>query len=157
MQAGLGVQRWIWQGVIGTVALYVALTTHFLLALLALYERRHFGWRPGEMLQLVLGLCIPFLLLNHIFVTRIALAQFGILKAYPQELYSFWVASPQLGVQQVAVLITAWIHGCLGINFWLRLKRFYGRWAPALLCGAVAASLLSPGRSLGMAAMRAIV
>jgi hypothetical protein len=43
MEAGLLIQKWIWQGILGTAALYVALTTHFCLGLWAFYQRRHFG------------------------------------------------------------------------------------------------------------------
>ena len=54
--------------------------------------------RVTEVVQLVLGLSIPFLLMNHLFVTRISLAVYGTEKGYAQELYSFWVAAPRLGV-----------------------------------------------------------
>ncbi len=143
MADGLIVQRWIWQGVIGTAALYGALIVHFLLGLRALYERRDYGWRLSEALQLVLGLLVPFLLMNHIFVTRIALTQFDILKGYPQELTSFWVKSPHLGVQQVAVLIVAWAHACLGVYFWLRIKPVFTRIAPWLTAVAVLLPVLA--------------
>ena len=143
MQDGMRVQKWIWQGIFGSMALYVALVVHFLLGCQVLYKRRDYGWRPGEVAQIVLGLLIPFLLMNHIFVTRVALEQFGVTKDYPQELYSFWVASPQLGVQQAAVLIVAWVHGCLGIYFWLRIKPFFARIAPALASGAVLLPVLA--------------
>src|SRR5208283_3970436 len=107
MEAGMVVQKWIWQGMLGTVVLYTALSTHYLLVLWALYERRHFGWTITEVVQLVLGMSIPFLLMNHLFVTRISLAVDGTEKGYAQELYSFWVSAPRLGVLQVAVLIVA--------------------------------------------------
>jgi adenylate cyclase len=133
METGLAVQKWIWQGVLGTIALYAALTVHLSLGLWALYQRRHYGWKRGEVLQLILGLAIPPLLANHILVTRIALRLYGIEKGYPQELYSFWVASPTLGVLQVTVLLVAWTHGCLGLYFWLRLKPFFSKFGPILL------------------------
>jgi adenylate cyclase len=66
MEAGMLVQKWIWQGVLGTCALYLALSIHYSLGLWALYERRHFGWTVPEVVQLVLGLSIPFLLMNHL-------------------------------------------------------------------------------------------
>jgi len=44
MESGLLVQKWIWQGIVGTTALYLALSTHFTLGLWAFYKRRHFGW-----------------------------------------------------------------------------------------------------------------
>ena len=36
-----------------------------------------------------------------------------------------------------AVLIIAWIHGCIGLYFWLRMKAFFKRAAPFLLAAAV--------------------
>ena len=143
MQDGMIVQKWIWQGVIGTTALYGALIIHFLLGLRVLYDRRDYGWRPAEVAQLALGLLIPFLLMNHIFVTRIALTQFDVTKDYPQELYAFWVKAPRLGLQQVAVLIVAWVHACFGIYFWLRIKPFFARIVPALACVAVMMPVLA--------------
>jgi adenylate cyclase len=143
MEAGMVVQKLIWQGVIGTVVLYSALSTHYLLGLWAFYERRHFGWTATEVVQLVLGLSIPFLLMNHLFVTRISLAVYGTEKGYAQELYSFWVGAPHLGVLQVSVLIVAWIHGCIGLYHWLRLKPMFSRWMPYLFCGAVLLPVLA--------------
>jgi len=98
--------------------------------------------RP-EVVQLVLGLSIPFLLMNHLFVTRISLALFATKKGYAQELYSFWVSAPRLGLLQVSVLIVAWIHGCIGMYQWLRLKPMFGRWMPYLFCGAVLLPVLA--------------
>jgi adenylate cyclase len=143
MEAGLLIQKWIWQGVLGTAALYFALATHFILGLWAFYERRHFGWTRTEIAQLSLGLLIPFLLMNHLFATRMSLVQFGLQKGYAQELYSFWVSAPQLGVLQVSVLIVAWIHGCIGVYLWLRLKRFFEAARPALLCIAIILPMLA--------------
>jgi adenylate cyclase len=93
--------------------------------------------------QVVLGLTIPVLLMNHLFVTRISLAMYGTDKGYNQELYSFWVASPFLGAVQVSVLIVAWIHGCIGLYQWLRLKLMFNRWMPYLLCVAVLLPVLA--------------
>jgi adenylate cyclase len=143
MEAGMFVQKWIWQGIIGTIVLYTALSTHYLLGLWAFYERRHYGWTLTEVVQLVLGLSIPFLLMNHLFVTRISLAVYGTEKGYAQELYSFWVAAPRLGWLQVSVLIVAWIHGCLGLYQWLRLKPMFTSWMPYLFCGAVLLPVLA--------------
>lgn len=143
MEAGLRLQKFLWQGTGGTIVLYAALTTHFALGLWAFYQRRHFGWTRAEVTQLALGLSIPPMLANHLYVTRISLAVFGTEKGYAQELYSFWVASPNLGILQVSVLLVAWTHGCIGVNFWLRLKRFYPRAVPYLLCAAVVLPLLA--------------
>ncbi len=36
-----------------------------------------------------------------------------------------------------AVLVIAWIHGSIGLYFWLRMKAFFKRAAPFLLAAAV--------------------
>ena len=143
MESGLLVQKFIWQGLIGTTALYLALTTHFFLGLWALYQRRHYGWKRAEVAQLVLGLSIPPLLAHHLIVTRIDYTLFGVVKGYSQELYSFWVASPFWGVVQVTLLIVVWTHGCIGIYYWLRLKPVFPRIAPFLLAGSTLLPVLA--------------
>jgi len=130
MQAGMAVALIIWQGPVGTVALYAGFGTHLSLGLWALYERRYFRWRLLEAVQLTTGLAIPALLINHILVTRVALAAFGTSKTYPPELYALYVNGPVFGPLQIAVLVVAWLHGCIGLHFWLRLKPFYARLVP---------------------------
>ncbi len=143
MEAGLLAQKFVWQGVAGTLALYPALAIHFSLGLYAFYQRRHFGWTRAEVVQLVLGLSVPLLFVNHLFVTRISLAVFGTQKGYAQELYSFWVADRVLGGVQLALLVVAWTHGCIGVGLWLRLRRWFPRAAPYLLCAAVLVPVLA--------------
>jgi adenylate cyclase len=143
MERGLLVQKFIWQGVVGTATLYGALSVHFGLGLWALYERRRLYWTGPELVQLVLGLAVPPLLANHLAVTRIAFAAFDVNKGYAQELYSFWIASPFLGRVQLTLLVVAWTHGCLGLNFWLRLQLWYDRVKPWLLVAAVLLPVLA--------------
>jgi adenylate cyclase len=142
--AMLVVQKFIWQGVIGTALLYTALISHMLLGLYALYARRRIGRTAGEAAQLMLGLAIPALLANHLAVTRGALAIYGLNKGYVAELASLYVSHPWLGWVQVATLITAWAHGCLGLFYLLRLRRWFPAWRAVLL----AAALLLPSLAL---------
>ena len=103
----------------------------------ALYARRHFRWTRLEATQLVLGLAIPFLLADHVIGSRVSFSQFGIDKGYAEELLKFWVRSPMSGALQATALLIVWIHGCLGLHFWLRLKPFYPRVRELLLSVAV--------------------
>jgi len=130
-------QKFVWQSLPGSVLLYAALLTHAWLGVLALYTRRQFEWRAAEALQLLLGLCVPALLANHIAVTRVALTLYGLNKGYIAELASLYVAAPALGWLQLAVLVAAWAHACLGLGMLLRLRAWFPRWAPLLLAGAV--------------------
>jgi adenylate cyclase len=103
-----------------------------------MYQRRQFSWKTIEPLQLVLGLSIPALVAAHIIGARLAQTMFGHQKLYPQELYAFWVAYyPVKTLEMSTVLVVAWVHGCIGMHFWLRMKPFYKRLAPFLLAGAV--------------------
>ena len=84
-------------------------------------------WKAMEPLQLVLGLSIPALIIAHIVGVRLGQTLFGHEKLYPQELYLFFVAAPMKLWQMFAVLVIAWVHGCIGLYFWLRMKAFYRR------------------------------
>jgi adenylate cyclase len=142
-EQGLLVHKFIWQSLPGTTVLYGAFILHFLLGLYALYERRMVHWTGSELLQLLLGLAVPPLLVNHLAGTRIAFAAYGIDKGYAQVLYSFWVTSPHLGLMQVVLLIVAWTHGCLGIRFWFRLQPWFAQARGPLLCVAVLLPVLA--------------
>jgi adenylate cyclase len=143
MERGLLIHKFVWQGPIGTAVLYSALAVHFVLGLAALYTRRRLNWTFEEVLQLVLGLCVPPLLANHLAATRIAFAEFGLNKGYAQELYSFWIASPGFGRIQLLLLVVAWTHGCIGLHLVLRLRPWYPMWRSWLLMGAVLLPMLA--------------
>jgi adenylate cyclase len=126
-----------WQFLPVAIALYAAMLLHGGLGLWALYQRRQFSWKAVEPLQLALGLSIPVLAVMHVVGARLGHSLFGQEKLYPQELYAFYVAHPHMIWQMFAVIIIAWVHGCIGLHFWLRMKAFYARTAPYLLAAAV--------------------
>jgi len=126
-----------WQFLPVAIILYTAVLVHFSLGIWALYQRRQFAWRTIELLQLLLGLSIPLLIASHIIGARLGETLFGHEKLYPQELYAFWVARPIRAWQMSIVLVIAWMHGCIGLHFWLRMKAFYAKLAPYLLAAAV--------------------
>src|SRR6516165_1589549 len=121
-----------WQFLPVAIILYTAVLVHLSLGIWALYQRRQFAWRTIELLQLLLGLSIPLLIASHIIGARLGETLFGHEKLYPQELYAFWGAW-----QMSIVLVIAWMHGCIGLHFWLRMKAFYAKLAPYLLAAAV--------------------
>jgi len=116
---------------------YGSALIHAGLGIWALYQRRQFRWKAIEPLQLVLGLSIPMLVISHIVGVRLGEVLFGHEKLYPQELYGFLVVWPYKIWMMTAVLVIAWIHGSIGLYFWLRMKAFYKRAAPFLLAAAV--------------------
>jgi adenylate cyclase len=56
---------------------------------------------------------------------------------YAQAFYAYWVNRPYLEWVQFGLLTVAWVHGCIGLYFWLRLKRFFAHAGPYLLAAAV--------------------
>ena len=137
MEDGVVIQKLIWRSPPGTAILYLSLLTHMSLGFWALFARRRFRWTRLEATQLALGLSIPFLLADHVIGSRLSFSLFGLDKGYAEELLKFWVRSPVSGALQAAALLIVWIHGCLGIHFWLRLKPSYPRVADLLLSIAV--------------------
>ena len=136
---------WLWRGAIGTILLYGSLLTHIGLAFWAIYRRRSLRMPPWEAAQLLLGLSIPPLLLDHIIGTRGLHQEGGLDDTYTYVSYVLWTLAPWKGIEQMAVLTVAWLHGCIGLHFWLRLKRWYRRAVPL----AYSAALLLP--TLGVA------
>jgi adenylate cyclase len=137
MTWGTQVHEWIWHGIIGGTALYTAFLIHFSLALWALYQRRsiRMGW--GEGLRLALGFSIVPLLIHHYVAGRWVYTAFAIDRRYDVTLLAYFVLRPFFGERQILVLLVAWIHGCLGMHYWLRPRPGYRRLAPLLLAFAV--------------------
>ena len=143
MEYALWLSVALWHSVVGTLLLFAALAVHGSLGLWALYQRRHFRWRTAESVQLALGLSIPALMCAHLIGERLGATLYGLERSYAQALYNFWVARPDLGVMQTVLLLVAWIHGCIGIYFWLRLQPFFPKMAPSLLGLAVLLPVLA--------------
>jgi adenylate cyclase len=137
LAAGLHYHILFWRFLPVAIAFYTAALLHGGLGIWALYQRREFRWKAIEPLQLVLGLSIPALIIAHITGVRLGQALYGQEKFYPQVFYAYWAVWPLRIWQMFAVLLIAWIHGCIGLYFWLRMRAFYARAAPFLLAAAV--------------------
>ncbi|MEZ5816346.1 MAG: adenylate/guanylate cyclase domain-containing protein [Hyphomicrobiaceae bacterium] len=124
----------------GTIILAAALGIHIFFALWKVARRTTYRLPWWELLQIVLGLLIPFLLFPHIVNTRVAANFFGVETNYLYELSRLWPAS---AILQSTLLVIVWIHGCLGIHFWLRLHTPYRAMQPVLLFLAITIPLAS--------------
>ena len=137
LAAGVYYHTLFWQFLPVAIAFYTAALVHAGLGMWALYQRRQFRWKAIEPLQLVLGLSIPALVITHIAGVRLGHTLFGHEKLYPQVLFAYWIVWPYKMWLMFAVLTISWIHGCIGLYFWLRMKAFYRSAAPLLLAAAV--------------------
>ena len=131
-------QEWfilVWRSPPGTIALYGSFGIHNLLALWALYRRRTLRMPAWEASQLTLGLLVPPLLVWHVVATRLAHEVAGTQTTYTFVVLALWQLNPIAGLRQVVVLAVAWIHGCIGLHFWLRLRPWYPRVARTIYSG----------------------
>jgi adenylate cyclase len=137
LAAGVYYHVAFWQFPPVGMVFYASALVHTGLGIWALWERRQFRWKAIEPLQLVLGLSIPALIITHIIGVRLGQTLFGHDKLYPQVFFAYWIVWPPKMWLMYAVVIIAWIHGCIGLNFWLRMKPFYQSAGPFLLGAAV--------------------
>ncbi len=133
MEALRIVLLWPWRTMVGQAALYGAFAIHGGLGLYAISKRRHLRIPMGELLQILLGLSIPPLVIIHATNVRLGHILFNLDLAYPPILHRYWDLSPHIGLpRQFILLIIVWIHGCIGLNSWLRVRTWYQKWLPAL-------------------------
>ena len=130
MAAGREVFVALWRSVPGTLLLYAAFAVHVALAAHKLYRRRSLRMPAWEATQIALGLLIPFWLVVHVLGTRGAHLRFGFDDDYVYLLNLLW---PNGAGRQSLLLIIVWLHGCIGVHFWLRLRPWYRAVQPWLL------------------------
>ncbi len=127
-------RTWVTRSLPGTIVLAAALAIHILLGLWKLANRTTWRLQTWELAQVALGLAIPFFLFPHIVNTRIAHTFFNVEDNYLYELARLW---PVSAVVQSTLLLLVWVHGCIGIHFWLRLHPPYRLAQPVLLFLAI--------------------
>jgi adenylate cyclase len=140
MEGMLEVQELLLDNPVGLTVLYGAMLAHVGLALVKIASLRTFRRPAWEWVQIGLGLAIPWFLVSHISYTRGAETVLGIEMDYGQELALLW---PAVWIQQGTLLAIVWVHGCIGLHFWLRLKPWYPAWMPWLTGLAVAIPALA--------------
>jgi len=113
-----------WSNPIMLVVLYGAFLVHIVMGLVALFRPRSWRLPLWNVLQIVLGLVMPYLLIRHIAGTRGADIFLDVQRSYTQVVTSLW--SDQEGIiRQYALVAISWLHMCLGIHFWLRHRAWY--------------------------------
>lgn len=140
MEAGQRAFFVLWGHLAGQIVLYGAFLTHVALGLVRLYRRRSLHLPGWEALQIALGLAIPLLLAGHVVGTRVAESRFGIESDYPPVLRALW---PDAAFTQLLLIAVVWLHGCMGLHYWLRLEPWYGRVRAALFGSALLLPVLA--------------
>lgn len=137
-----------WHGLAGSLLLYGAAAVHVVLAAVALWERRSLRLPPVEAVRLLLGFSLPLLLAAHLTAMRWAYEVFAIDASYARVIRGLW--SPGAASFQLAMMLAAWVHGCLGLHLALRARAAYRRHFHLLFAAAVLLPVLA---ALGFFAM----
>ncbi|KRE20740.1 hypothetical protein ASE66_07845 [Bosea sp. Root483D1] len=140
MEAAQEWRYWFWHSWIGTVALYGSLIVHPVFALLRVAQRRTFRMPGREVIQILLGVAIPLLLIDHIVSTRVQGVLFGQDESYHAVLRRLW---PGLALSQTLLLLLVWMHGVIGLHFTFRARDTYARWRDPFLLAAILVPLLA--------------
>ncbi|CAN0512367.1 unnamed protein product, partial [Discosporangium mesarthrocarpum] len=144
MELGRDIFLSFWRSTPGTILLLGAIILHIALVFYKLLQHRSYRRLAGkDILQIILGLLIPPLVLLHIIGTRVAHEIYGVDDSYSYVLFSLWVATPIQALLQSLGLVIAWLHGCMGIHFWLRLKPWYEKTFPLLYSLALILPIIS--------------
>lgn len=145
LEAGREVFIAAWRSLPLTVLLYGALSVHLALAFYAIFKRERLVMQPLEMLRYLFGALIVPLAALHVVGTRLAHAVYGVEDSYLFVVTVQWAFNAWDPIQQAILLLVVWIHGCIGLHLWLRLKRWYRLAAPYTLSTAI----LMPTLALG--------
>ena len=132
-----------WGSPVINEALYLAILVHVGASLWALSSRSTLRLHRWQWAQIVLGLALPLLLLEHALGTRAAHQVFGTEPSYSYVMAALWVIKPVSGVTQAVAVLVAWGHGCIGLHYWLRVKRWYAPLRPGLFAIAILVPALS--------------
>jgi len=133
-----------WRTLPGTVLLAGAALIHVSAGLWSLYRRQTLRMPAWQVAQTTLGLLIPFALIGHVLGSRGLHEMFDVRGSYLTELAVLWLVLPGYGALQAVLVVVAWLHACIGLHTWLRLKPWYAAHERA----AFAAALLLPALSL---------
>lgn len=138
---GIGVmeqaQTWriaVWRSTPGTILLYGAAAIHILLACKRIIQRRTWRMPMRDVLQICLGLAIPYLLYQHAIGTRWVATVADVNDTYAATLQHLW---PNRVWLQLALTLVVWVHAMIGIEYYLRIRTWWPRWRELFLIFAV--------------------
>ncbi|WP_417514374.1 adenylate/guanylate cyclase domain-containing protein [Minwuia sp.] len=144
MDAGREVFLFVWRSWVGTAVLVLALVAHTLTVARSAYRRRTWrGLSITDIIQYVTGIAIPPLVVFHVLANRGLHELYGLEDTYPWVLMALWHFDPWTGLQQAILVVITWVHGCVGIHMWLRLKSFYAPLVPTAYTAALLLLVLS--------------
>lgn len=122
--------RWL---VPTSAVVHILVTSWFVL------KRSSLRVKWGELLRVILGALIPIILLGHIVSQRVMQDLHGLETTYT----ALFIGAPLYVALDGVLLVMVWVHGCLGIYYWLRLRPWFPAWSPYLYAAALLLPVLA--------------
>ena len=133
----------LWSNPVVGPLLLAAMLIHLALGLMALYKKNTLRMKAYDAVQFASALLIMPLLIPHILGLTYGAELFGAPPSYERLLMLFWVQAPMEGLRQVLLVAAVWIHGCVGLFTWMRLKVWWPSVSPLAYPLAVAIPVLA--------------
>ncbi len=90
--------------------MYLSFLVHIVLALVSVYRRDRFcSMRRWEITQLVIGLIVPWVIIQHVIGTRVMFEIFDLNDRYTYTVLLMWKYLPYLTWLQAVTMIMIWI------------------------------------------------
>ncbi len=122
------------------VILPTAALIHIALGLYKLSSRRTLRMPAWEWVQIATGILVPVLLIPHVVAITYFTTKTDYFYSYTSVAFNLW---PGQAILQSVLLLVVWVHGCIGLHFWLRSKKWYAQYRLALVGAAVALPVLA--------------
>jgi adenylate cyclase len=119
----------LFQSVPGLVLLYGSFLFHAAIALRSIYRRTSLRMPAWQWAQTLLGLSILPLLVGHAVGNR-GYDLVGDIDPDYFYVVTSMLLKPVFLAKLVLLIPVVWIHLCIGLHFWLRIRRGYRRWLP---------------------------
>ncbi len=132
MEAGGAYFKTFWRFPPVSIVLYGALVAHVFLTLGHFYKRQTLSMSMREWLQLCLGILIPLFMALHLFATRFANEIYALNDSYTYVVLATFIQGPTSGILNVVGLLIVWVHGCIGLYAWLKLKPWFSGYLPSI-------------------------
>lgn len=155
MEQAQGWRKLFTRSFLGGPILYSALLAHAGLALWKVARRRTLRLPIWELIQITFGLMIPLMLFAHVAHTRAAHEIYGVNDHFGYIIALIWGSND--GTMQAVLMLIVWVHGCVGLHFWLRSTKIWQRYLPYLIGFSVfvpgfgLAGYLTEGRRVALA------
>ena len=134
MDAVQDVRTAVTRSTLGRAILLGSALVHLGLGIAAFLRVRSPRVGARRAVQLAFGLMIPVLLIRHVIGTAGVNALFGVDTDYSYALWAMW---PSEAVNQAALMVLVWVHGCIGLHLWLVRRAAYRRTLPVWYAAAV--------------------